>query len=78
MFVVGQVNAHHNEKLADLCDYLQASENVSERASKLKQVSDFHNKLRMAAASNNWTEYDRLIDEYTSSRGDGGSQPEQP
>jgi len=75
--VIAKVTANMLSIMGELVDYLRESETVEDSALRRKRIADRADAIRKAfvagATSGDFTNYDRLVDEFAESLGGGES-----
>ena len=74
LFVVGKVQADFLAEIANLADYLAATEELTEQQKKAREAEERNSAIRNAAAaataSGDWSRFDTLVGQFT---GEGGA-----
>lgn len=70
---VGFITGRMFQLIGEAVDYLEGLEGMSEAEKRLAKFEERNNALRTAAASGNWTEFQRIVSEISGGGGDGGS-----
>jgi len=69
--IIGMVASHVYDALGQLADGLVVESRSNKLSEAVRKKLDTNQLLRMAAANDNWTEFDRLVRELTEPAGPG-------